>query len=126
MGERRYNPLDTNGISDPHQYITHPNGDGKTVALAYSGEWSGLAKITNRSLPDIEISYQVLANVIDGSKIDDAFAYRLDPDGRKKQKTTSFVHGLDWTHATSTSTFYNLSIRQNYFDYHDWVFDNFY
>jgi outer membrane receptor protein involved in Fe transport len=125
LGERRFNPFDTAGISDLFRWLTQPNGTGSIVALAYSREWSGLAKITNRSLPDIEISYQVLANSIEGSKIDDAFSYRLNPDGKKKQKTTSFVHGVDWTHATSTNTFYNLSIRQNYFDYHDWVLDDF-
>src|SRR5713101_2205401 len=48
LGERRFNPFDTTGISNPVQWITHPNGSGKIVALAYSRDWSGLAKITNR------------------------------------------------------------------------------
>ncbi|TLY31283.1 MAG: TonB-dependent receptor [Ignavibacteria bacterium] len=126
LGERRFNPLDTNGISNPHRWLLQPNGDGKIVALAYSHEWSGLAKVTNRSIPEIEISYQALFNVIDASKIDDAFIYRLNPDGKKTQRTTSVVHGVDWTHTISSTTFYNLSVRQNYFDYHDWVFEDFY
>lgn len=126
LGERRYNPLDTNGFSNSSRWLTQPNGDREIVALAYSREWSGLAKVTNRSLSAIEISYQLLGNVIDGSTIDDAVAYRFNPDGKKKQKTTSLVHGVDWTHTISATTFYDLSIRQNYFDYHDWVFDDFY
>jgi len=126
VGERRYNPFDTNGISNHVKYILQPNGDRKAVAMAYSHEWSGLTKITNRSIPEIEISYQALFNVIDGSKIDDAFTYRFNPDGKKTQRTTSLVHGVDWTHTISPTIFYNLSIRQNYFDYHDWVFDDFY
>jgi outer membrane receptor protein involved in Fe transport len=126
LGERRFNPLDTNGFSNPILWLSQPNGNKKVVALAYSHEWSALAKITNRTIPEIEISYQALLNVINGSSIDDAFAYRFNPDGKKKQRTVSLIHGLDWTHTISTKTYYNLIIRQNYFDYHDWVFDDFY
>jgi outer membrane receptor protein involved in Fe transport len=127
LGERRFNPLDTVGLdSNPAGWLTNPNGDGKVVALGYSREWSGLGKITNRSLPGIELSYQVLVNRIDASSSSDAFTFRFNPDGKKKQQTTSFVHGLDLTHTLSATTYYNLSVRQNYFDYHDWVFDDFY
>ncbi|HXG01729.1 MAG TPA: TonB-dependent receptor, partial [Bacteroidota bacterium] len=65
-GERRFNPLDTNGLSDPARWLGSPNGDRKQVAMSYTREWSGLAKITNRSLQGIEISYQALFNFIDG------------------------------------------------------------
>jgi outer membrane receptor protein involved in Fe transport len=126
LGERRFNPLDTTGISNPILWLTQPTGDGKIVALSYAREWSGLAKITNQSLPGAEISYQALVNVIDASKLDDAFTFRLNPDGKKKQKTTSIVHGIDLTHSLASSTFYTVSLRQNYFNYHDWVFDDFY
>jgi len=128
IGQRLYNPLDTAGLlNDPFRWIiTNPNGDRKAVALAYTREWSGLAKITNRSLPGIEISYSALVNFIEASKIDDAFDFRFNPDGKKTQKTTSFVHGLDWTHTLSATTYYNLNVRQNYFDYRDWLYDDFY
>ena len=126
VGIRYINPLDTNGFSNLYKWLTQPNGDQKAVALAYSHEWSGLAKITNRSLPGIEIAYEALANGIEGSKLDDAFTFRFNPDGKKKQQTSSIVHGLDWTHTISGKTYYNLSVRQNYFNYHDWVFDDFY
>lgn len=126
-GERRYNPLDTNGLHDPFNFfLAHPNGDGKIVALAYNREWSGLAKITNRSLPAIELSYQILFNAIKASSLSDAFTFRLNPDGKKKQETTSLVHGLDVTQTLSTTTYYTVSLRQNYFEYSDWVYDDFY
>ncbi|MBM2840254.1 MAG: hypothetical protein HW412_782 [Bacteroidetes bacterium] len=131
LGEQRFDPLTpVFGVVDttttPPTITPIPNGDGKVVGIAFTREWSGLAKITNRSLPGIEISYQALLNRIDASKLDDAFTFRLNPDGKKKQKTSSLVHGLDWTHSVSQTTFYNLSVRQNYFDYHDWVYDDFY
>jgi outer membrane receptor protein involved in Fe transport len=126
IGTRRYNPLDTTGISNPLHWLFEPNGDGESIAMAYSHEWSGLAKITNRSLSNIEVGYQALINVIDASKIDDAFSFRLNPDGRKTQRTTSLVHGIDLTHTLSATTLYTVSFRQNYFDYHDWVFEDFF
>ena len=125
-GIRQFNPLDTNTVSDPFLWITQPNGSGDVVALAYSHEWSGLGKITNRSLPGVEISYSALFNSIDASAMGDAFTYRLNPDGKKHQQTTSLVHGLDVTHSLSMTTFYTVNVRQNYFDYNDWVYDDFY
>lgn len=125
-GERRFNSLDTNGLADPNRWLGSPNGDRKQVAMSYTREWSGLAKITNRSLPGVEISYQALFNFLDGRNMANAFAYRFNPDAKSKQKTVSFVHGLDWTHSLSPSTFYNINLRQNYFDYKDWVFEDFF
>lgn len=115
-GTRMYLPTDTS--------VNHPTGDGKQVPLSYSYEWSGLAKITNKSLPGIDISYQVLFNSSDARN--GAWQWRLNPDGMRKQKTTSYVQGLDVTQLLSQSTYYTLGLHQNYFDYTDWTYDNFY
>jgi outer membrane receptor protein involved in Fe transport len=125
-GERRFNPLDTNGLANPSQWLGSPNGDRKSVAMSYTREWSGLAKITNRSLSGIEISYHALFNLLDGRNMNNAFTYRYNPDAKSKQKTVSLVHGIDWTHSLSPNSFYNISLRQNYFDYKDWVFEDFF
>ena len=121
-GQRMFVPTDRSNFEF---VIPNPKGDGSEVALSYSREWSGLAKITNRSIPAVELSYQALFNVIEGRKLDGAFTWRLNPDGRTTQHTVSVVHGLDWTHTVSPSTFYTVSLRQNYFDYTDWAYDNF-
>ncbi len=42
------------------------------------------------------------------------------------QVTRSIVHGLDWTHTLSASTFYTVNVRQNYFDYTDYVYADVY
>lgn len=120
-GERRFVPTDTSNFE---QRIVYPTGDRKQVALGYSREWSGLAKITNRSIGGVEISYQGLFNILQGRG--QSFAWRLNPDGMKTQKTTSLVHGLDFTHSLSSSTFYTINLRHNYFDYRDWVYNDFY
>jgi outer membrane receptor protein involved in Fe transport len=98
-------------------------GDGKAIPLGYKREWSGLAKITNKSLEGIEISYQGLFNYSEGANAE--IVWMLNPDGRKTQKTLSYIHGIDVTHLLSPSTYYTVSVHENFFDYKDWVFDDF-
>ncbi|HYM80390.1 MAG TPA: TonB-dependent receptor, partial [Candidatus Limnocylindria bacterium] len=117
-GERRFRPTD---IPDTN-LVVHATGDGERVPLAFTREWSGLAKITNRSITNIEFNYQAIVNHLEGRRAD--YRFRLNPDGLKKQRTLSVVHGLDWTHTLGPSTFYTLAARQNYFDYQDFVFEN--
>jgi outer membrane receptor protein involved in Fe transport len=123
---RRFAPTDTfdfqNNVPDPT-----PAGDGEEVPLGYTHEWSGLVKITNRSLPGMELAYQAIFNdveAITNSSGRSMFQFRLNPEGRPIQRTFSLVHGLDWTHTLSSKTFYNLSFRQNLFDYTDYVYED--
>ncbi len=123
-GQRLFKPSDYYHGFDTSQHAT---GDNKELAISYSKEWSGLAKITNRSLGSIEISYQALFNIIDATPtVDAAWAWRYNPDGMALKYTRSIVHGLDFTQTLSPSTFYTISARQNYFDYRNWAYDNFY
>jgi outer membrane receptor protein involved in Fe transport len=131
-GTRIFLPTDTSITKYKIEPV--PSGDGKEVPLGSRREWSGLAKLTNRSIPSVEISYQAIFNVIDGRTInngsgsgpDPYFQWRLDPDGKTIPHTRSIVHGIDWTHTVSPSTFYTVAVRQNYFDYYSWVYDDFY
>ncbi len=110
----------------PSDSLYVPTGDGKEVALGYTRDMSGLGKITNKSIEGIEISYQGLFNYTEGVRTEkNTYQWILNPDGRKKQTTTSYVHGLDVTHLLSPSTYYTVSIHENYFDYTDWVYENF-
>ncbi len=114
---RRFVPTDQ---SDFERKIFQPTGDGKEFPMTFSREWSGLVKVTNRSFKNIELGYQAIFNDVENKRYN--FAYRLNPDGAPTQRTFSVVHGLDWTHTLSSKTFYNLSLRQNYFDYKDYVY----
>jgi outer membrane receptor protein involved in Fe transport len=122
-GQRMFVPTDTSNFETN---LPHGTGDGKEIAMSYSREWSGLAKVTNRSLPALEISLQALFNIIEGKGLGGSYNWRLNPDGTKTQKTKSIVWGLDVTHTVSPTTFYTISARQNYYNYTDWVYDNFY
>ena len=115
-----------NDSSDFARGIAYPTGDSSEVAMGYTREWSGLGKITNRSIPELEISYQILFNLIEGKNLGGAFSWRINPDGRTTQKKRSYVHGLDITHTLSSSTFYTVSVRQNYFSYTDWAYEDFF
>ncbi len=120
-GTRVFTPFDT---TNTRTGVISASGDGEKVALGYSREWSGLVKLTNASLQNIKLNYQAIVNSIDGRQI--KYAYVLNPDGASKQETFSVAHGIDVTHTLGKSTFYNLSLRQNYFDYKDYRYEDVY
>jgi hypothetical protein len=116
---RFFRPTDR---SDLANFSFRPTGDREKVPLGYSREWSGVAKLTNRSFKSIELNYQGIFNLVNAQRAN--YLFRIVPDGMPKQRTFSVVHGLDWTHTLSKATFYNVSLRQNYFDYKDMVYDD--
>jgi len=117
--ERIFLPTDR---SDFENKIYLPTGDSAKVALEYSREWSGAAKITTAPDPRFRLSYQAVWNDIEGRR--DNYAYRYNPDGLTTQRTRAIVHGLDLTHTVSPSTFYTLGFRHNHFDYRDYLFED--
>lgn len=119
MGLRAFRPTDKH---DFEQQIFNPTGDSALIPMDFEKQWSWLAKVTNRSLPNIQIGYQVIANNIDRKSYNHGF--RLNPDGTKTAHQFSIVHGLDLTHTLSNRMFYELSLRQNYFDYKDMKFED--
>ncbi len=120
-GERRFLPTDRANFENK---IYTPGGDNKEFPLDTSREWSGLAKLTNRSLKNLTLEYQAIANQIAGKRYN--YGMRFNPDGRAEQQTFSIVHGIDLNHTLSPKTFYNISLRQNYFNYTDYAFEDFY
>ena len=126
-GIRAFSPArDTGSISQGTSKAFTPDGDFEEIPLAWSREWSGVMKVANRSIPGVEVSYQALANWIKGQKTDGMWAWRYNPDGRGTQRTTSIAHGIDWTHTLNPSSYYSLALRQNYFDYTDYAFEDAY
>ena len=111
-------PIDAN----PTAKVFAPDGDGDRVPLRQSREWSGILKLSNRAWEGREFSYQVLANAVEGRDI--SWVNRLNPDGAKRQRSLSVVHGLGFTHTLTPKRFYQVDLRQNYYDYRDMVFDS--
>jgi len=93
--------------------------------IGYTREWLGLGKLSNRSIPGVELSYEAILNGIEARRDGSAeWDFRFDLDGLPKQHTFSATHGLEWTQTLDPQTFYRLSVRQNYFDYRDMVYDD--
>ena len=120
-GERRFVPTDR---ADFENQVYTPTGDGEEVPLGYSKEWSGLVKLTNTSLANSKINYQAIFNQTESRRTN--WAYRYNPDGLSTQESFSISHGLDWTQTLGESTFLDVSLRQNYFKYEDFVFADVY
>ncbi len=118
-GVRRFVPTDSSNFS---QNVFNPSGDGAVVALGFDRRWNALGKLTNRSLADLLVSYQVLANYIERQGYNHGF--RFNPDGVRTNRQTAIVHGLDVTHLVSERVFYEVGLRQNYFDYADYLFED--
>ena len=118
-GQRLFAPTDT---SDFEQGIYYPTGDGEKVPLGYSREWSGVVKLTNSSSSVLKANYQAIFNHIEGRR--NNFAFRYNPDGLSQQTTFSVSHGFDFTYTLGTSTFLNVSLRQNLFEYSDYAYED--
>jgi outer membrane receptor protein involved in Fe transport len=117
--ERRFTPA---RAPTPQEKISAPDGDGEEMPLGHSREWSGVGKLTNRSLANMEIGYQAIFNVVRGRRGN--YAFRVNPDGMKRQHTFSITHGLDFTHTLGKTSFYDLSLRHNYLDYNDLAYED--
>jgi outer membrane receptor protein involved in Fe transport len=117
--ERVFNPWDAS-LSPGGQRVLQSTGDRSHGPLGYSQEYSGVVKVTNRALKNVEVSYQALFDVVDGRNSN--WAWRYEPDGMTKQHTLSVVEGVDLTHTLSPTRFYTLSVRQNYKKYTDYAF----
>ena len=122
-GLRAFSPArDTGSVSEGTSKLFDPDGDFGDAPLGYSREWSGVVKVSNRSIPGVDLSYQALANWIRGQRLN--WTWRYNPDGRTTQRTTSVAHGADWTHTLTPRSYYSLALRQNWFDYTDYAFED--
>lgn len=119
FGERRFLPTDESDFETPEFF---PTGDGEIIPMNTTENYSGHFKATNRSIDGIQLSYQAIYNHITRTEYN--HNYRLNPDGIADKKTISLTHGLDFTHTINNDMFYNISLRQNYFDYKDMKYED--
>ncbi|MFH0735217.1 MAG: TonB-dependent receptor [bacterium] len=119
FGHRRFNTTDKSNF-ETRQF--NPTGDNEKVSMSNSSEWSGQFKITNQSVEGMQFSYQATLGENKRKNYDHGF--RLNPDGIKENKTVSFTHGFGFTHTLNEKMFYKLNVRQNYFDYKDYKYED--
>ncbi len=121
FGERRFLPSDK---SDFENKIFNGTGDGKIVPMSTTYEYNGQGKITNRSIEDIELSYQASYNRAERYYY--SHGLRFNPDGASPKNTASLTHGLNFTHTLSPELFYRINLRQNFFSYTDYYYESVY
>lgn len=119
FGIRRFMPSDS---SDLEQKIFYPTGDNKVVPMATREEWSGQFKVTNKSLKAVQLSYQISLNDLERKDYNHSFV--LNPNGTSTRRTLSLSHGIQMTHTVSDKMFYKVDLRQNYFDYADYYYED--
>lgn len=122
--ERLFNPTDDfqTDPADSTREIFVATGDGEKMPLGWTNEWSGLFKVTNKSLANTKIGYQAIFN--SRENLPTRWMYRYLPDGVATQRTLSVAHGFDLTHTLNATSFLDLSLRQNYFDYTDYLYED--
>ncbi|MDX1428979.1 MAG: TonB-dependent receptor, partial [Rhodothermales bacterium] len=118
-GQRLFLPTDSVNFQTG---FLEPTGDGSFVPMAFDRSWSWLGKISNTSLPNIKLEYQAVGNLIRRKRYNHGF--RINPDGTKTQEQFSIVHGIDFTHTVTDRLYYTISLRQNYFDYEDLLYES--
>ncbi len=118
-GTRTFRPSDE---GDFENKVFTGTGDGERVPLGFTREWSGLAKLTNTFLPKTKLNYQVLFHLGEGRG--NNYRFRLNPDGQRQNTTVAVQHGFDITQTLSSTSFLDVSLRQNYSKYDDWRWDS--
>lgn len=119
FGQRLFVPTDS---SDFENQVFTGTGDGAWVPLGFGTNWSWLAKIANRSIQNVAVSYQVLGGAAERQGYNQGF--RFNPDGTKTAREFSLVHGLDLSHTLTPFLFYEVALRQNLFDYRDYKYED--
>jgi outer membrane receptor protein involved in Fe transport len=119
FGTRRFTPFDKNDFENK---VFNPTGDNELVGMNTNDEWNGQFKITNQLFENLQFNYQLTYNKTERTNYNHAF--RLNPDGITTNYTTSLSHGLAFTHTLSPEMFYKINVRQNYFDYNDYKYED--
>lgn len=121
---RIFIPTDTvrTDPEDPSRVILEGTGDGDESPLGWTDEWSGLVKVTNKAMQNTKIGYQALLNSRENKPT--RWLYRYLPDAVSTQHTLSVAHGFDVTHSLGATSFLDLSLRQNYYEYKDYLYED--
>jgi len=119
FGERRFVPTDS---SDFENAVFIPTGDNELVPMSTSDELGGQFKLSNSTISSMHFSYQLTYNESERKYYNHGF--RLNPDGIPENFSTSLSHGLAFTHTLAPELFYQVNVRQNYFDYESFKYED--
>jgi outer membrane receptor protein involved in Fe transport len=118
-GIRRFTPFDRNNFETR---AFNPTGDGQLVSMNTTDEWDGQFKITNTTIKNIQINYQLTYSNAKQTYYNHGF--RLNPDGIPNNYSISLSHGFGFTHTITPEMFYKINIRQNLFKYDSYKYES--
>ncbi len=117
-GKRLFNPSDPTPFfpnpQDPERFIILNSGDGEFVPMNPNEKISVNAKLTY-SMPSWKFSYSIFWD--DSWSKDYNHAYRLNPDGIKKNFNQNTIQSLQISWYPSQVTLSTLKFSYNFFDY---------
>ena len=119
FGTRRFVPTDK---SDFENAVFNPTGDNELIPISTKDEWGGQFKLSNSAISSLQLNYQLNYNYAERKYYNHGF--RLNPDGIPENYSTSLSHGITFTHTLSHELFYQLNVRQNYFDYESYKYED--
>lgn len=119
FGVRRFVPTDS---SDFENGVFNPTGDNELVPMSTNNEWGGQFKLSNSSISSMHFNYQLTYNEAERKYYNHGF--RLNPDGIPENFSTSLSHGLAFTHTLAQELFYQINVRQNYFNYESYKYED--
>ena len=121
FGERIFVPTDSSNFETGD---FNPTGDGELVPMGTTNQYGGQFKITNTSLSSMQFSYQLLYDNTTTKNYNHAF--RINPDGIPENYSQSLTQGIAFTHTLKPELFYQLNVRQNYFIYESYKYEDLY
>jgi outer membrane receptor protein involved in Fe transport len=98
-----------------------PTGDGAYVSMNPSRRYAGTGKLAY-GFGDMKLTFT--SNYEHGWNKNYDHAYKWTPDGPMNHYHTSQMHGLQFTHAVSPSTFWTFKYSYNYFDYRGYLYES--
>ena len=107
-GQRVFLPIDSSNFAalDPENWYIESSGDSQFVPMRNSQDLSGNVKLTYYVIPELKVSYSLIANISESKSY--SHQNRLNPDSRPTSFNESFNHMLSFTHTLSPSAFYTL------------------
>jgi outer membrane receptor protein involved in Fe transport len=113
FGRRIYNTFD----SDPYT----PTGDGQFVSMNPDRKYSFNGKLTY-SIESFKVSYSLFWDDNYNRYYDHGYSWT--PDGISNHYRTNYIHGLQFSHYPSSSTYQTLKIAFNDHRYKGYLYEN--
>ena len=121
-GIREHRPSDQADFNDPNHWVVPMTGDKKIVPMNPRRELNTTAKLTFKITPTIKLNIDALYDQKFYKFYNHLFKY--NPDGTYQYHQQNYKIGLNWSHALSSKTFYEIKLAYSFQKYRQYVYKN--